>query len=70
MYNSQNITPVLIPIREAFDKLGIGVTTGYALIGQGKLTAVKLGQRTMITNASLHEFVANLPPFVSNYTPA
>lgn len=65
MYNASQITPVLIPVREAFDKIGVGVTTGYALIGQGKLAAVKLGSRTMVTNASLHEFVANLPLFVS-----
>ncbi len=65
MYNAQQTTPVLIPVREAFDKIRVGVTTGYALIAQGRLAAVKLGSRTMVTAESLNAFVESLPAFVS-----
>ncbi len=44
-------------VREA---LGIGNTTLYRLIGEGKLKAVKIGRSTHITHASLREFVISL----------
>ncbi len=44
-------------VREA---LGIGTTTLYRLIGEGKLKAVKIGRSTHITDASLRAFTASL----------
>jgi len=44
-------------VREA---LGIGNTTLYRLIGEGKLKAVKIGASMHITDASLRAFVASL----------
>jgi excisionase family DNA binding protein len=39
----------------------IGRTTVYALIGSGKLEAVKLGSRTLVTAASIEALLASLP---------
>ncbi len=40
---------------------GIGRTTVYGLIAAGKLEAVKLGSRTLITAASIDALLASLP---------
>jgi excisionase family DNA binding protein len=44
-------------IREACGLLSIGRTTLYTLIGQGDLTALKVGRRTLIPAQSLDAFV-------------
>ena len=44
-------------VREA---LGIGNTTLYRLIGEGKLKVVKIGASTRITDESLRAFAAAL----------
>ncbi len=64
MYDTKT-DPVLIPVREAFDRLHVGVTRGYQLIGEGRIEAVKLGNRTMVPLHSLSAFIATLPRFVS-----
>ena len=40
-------------IRDACAAIGIGRTKLYALINEGKLTAVKVGRRTLVTVASI-----------------
>ena len=65
MRETGKLSPLLVPKREAFDTIGVGNTKGHELINEGRLIAVKLGSRTMIQTASLHEFVASLPAFVS-----
>ena len=40
---------------------GIGRTTVYGLIAAGKLEAVKLGSRTLVTAASIEALLASLP---------
>jgi excisionase family DNA binding protein len=44
-------------VREA---LGIGNTTLYRLIGEGRLKVVKIGSATRITDDSLRAFTASL----------
>lgn len=44
---------------------GIGRTTIYGLIGSGKLVAVKLGSRTLITGASIQALLDSLPRVAS-----
>jgi excisionase family DNA binding protein len=39
----------------------IGRSTLYGLIADGRLEAVKLGRRTLITDASIASFIAGLP---------
>ncbi len=47
--------------REAMKKIGICQTKFYALLKEGKLDARKIGSATVITAASLNQFVAALP---------
>lgn len=63
MRNPTNFSPLLVPRAEAFAAIGVGTTKGYELVNEGKLVARKLGSRTMITAASLHQFVESLPAF-------
>jgi excisionase family DNA binding protein len=48
---------------------GIGRTTVYGLIAAGKLEAVKLGSRTLITAASIEALLASLPRGVKKPEP-
>jgi excisionase family DNA binding protein len=49
-------------IEGARRRLGdIGRTTVYGLISSGKLEAVKLGSRTLVTAASIEALLASLP---------
>ena len=45
---------------------GIGKTQIYDLINKGHLEARKLGRRTLISGASLREFLDSLPPIRSD----
>lgn len=45
----------------AASELGVGLTTVYHLVKGGKLKAVKLGRRTLITGESLAAYIASLP---------
>lgn len=47
--------------RQASEALGIGRTTLYQEIGRGRLKALSLGGRTLITADSLDSFLASLP---------
>ena len=44
-------------IQEVCGLLSIGRTTLYALIGQGDLTVLKIGRRTLISAKSLDAFI-------------
>ncbi len=48
---------------------GIGRTTVYGLIAAGKLEAVKLGSRTLITAASIDALLASLPRIATKPEP-
>jgi hypothetical protein len=45
--------PILIPILDAFDMLGVGVTKGYELISDGQIDTVLIGRRRYATRESL-----------------
>lgn len=49
-------------LKEASAALGIGKTTLYAAMADGRLAAVKLGNRTLIPADALHAWLASLPP--------
>lgn len=53
---------LLHEIEAAQDALGVGRTTIYNLAKKGQLELVKIGARTLVTDASLQAFVAGLPP--------
>jgi len=50
---------ITVSISEAARALGIGRSTTYELINEGKLHAIKLGRRTLVTLASINELVAS-----------
>ena len=53
--------PLLIPRKAAFAMIGCGPTKGHELINAGMLDARKIGDKTVITMASIRGFVAGLP---------
>lgn len=48
-------------INEAAAAVGLGRTTIYRLIAEGKLSTVKVGHRTLIPTASLRALIDNAP---------
>ena len=53
--------PLLIPRKAAFAMLGVGTTKGHELINSGQLDARKLGDKTLITMASIRALAEGLP---------
>lgn len=51
----------LIPVREAFTLIGVGVTKGYAEIAAGRLTVVRNGARTFVRASEASRYIAALP---------
>ncbi len=49
-----NIEPVTISVNTAARTLGIGRTSIYALLKEGRLDSIKIGRRTLLTTASIH----------------
>jgi hypothetical protein len=45
--------PILIPILDAFDMLGVGITKGYELVNAGQINTVLIGRRRYATRESL-----------------
>jgi hypothetical protein len=45
--------PMLVPILDAFDVLGIGITKGYELVKAGRIETVHIGRRRYATRESL-----------------
>jgi hypothetical protein len=56
------IEPILVSIPQASAMIGRGVATIYALIGRGKLRAVKSDARTLVVVESLRDYAASLKP--------
>lgn len=50
--------PLALSIGEAAKALGIGRTSVYVLIKQGRLQAVKLGRRSLILTCSIRALAA------------
>lgn len=44
---------VLVPLKEAFEAIGIGKTLGFELVKDGTIETVKLGRRTLAVAESL-----------------
>ena len=49
--------PVTVTVEGAKRALGIGHTTLYKLIGEGKLSTVKIGRRTLVKTDSIRALV-------------
>jgi excisionase family DNA binding protein len=48
-----NMEPVTISVSSAAKVLGLGRTSIYALLKNGKLDAIKVGRRTLLTTSSI-----------------
>lgn len=49
--------PVSVTIDGAVKATGLGRTTLYALIGEGKLATVKIGRRTLVRTDSIRKLL-------------
>lgn len=49
-------------IKEARAALGVGMTTLYKEIAEGRLATIKFGNRTLIPGEALRAWIAALPP--------
>lgn len=47
------LPPITTSIKETKAATGLGLTTIYSLINQGKLETVKVGRRTLVKTASI-----------------
>lgn len=45
--------PITLTVSDTTKAAGFGKTTTYKLIKEGKLTAIKVGRRTLVTVASI-----------------
>jgi hypothetical protein len=55
------MTPLLVPVKQACTIIGRGQSALYELIGSGKIRAVKSDGRTLIVVESLYEYAKSLP---------
>jgi excisionase family DNA binding protein len=51
---------LLIPVPQACAMLGVGRTTLYALIAEGRLPSVQLGRRRLVPREALERFASSL----------
>ena len=56
--NDREQQQLLFSIQDTADVLGLGRTTTYALINEGRLKAIKLGRRTLVTASSIKALIA------------
>jgi excisionase family DNA binding protein len=51
------VEPITVTVPDACRITSIGMTKIYELIGEGRLKAVKIGRRTLITTESIRRLV-------------
>jgi excisionase family DNA binding protein len=51
------VEPLAVSVNDAARVLGLGRTSIYAMIGDGRLQTFKLGRRTLIKTASIRRVV-------------
>jgi hypothetical protein len=59
--DAPSVERLAVTIAETQQMLGIGRTKVYALLGDGKIAARKIGRRTVVSVESIRHFLANLP---------
>jgi hypothetical protein len=55
------LTPLLVTVPQAAAMISRGISSVYVAIGDGKIKAVKSDRRTLVSVASIREYVAKLP---------
>lgn len=53
-------SPLLLDVRTVARRLGIGRSTVYELLRQGRLPSVRIGNRRLVSERQLAEFVREL----------
>jgi excisionase family DNA binding protein len=51
------VEPLAVSVNDAARVLGLGRTSIYAMIGEGRLETFKLGRRTLIKTASIRRLI-------------
>src|SRR5258708_19801720 len=59
--DAPRVERLAVTIEEAQQMLGVRRSTVYVLMGEQKVVALKIGRRTLVTTASIRDFLANLP---------
>jgi len=59
----QPFKPLLIPLRDGFRMLSVGPTKGYEMVADGLLDVRKIGNKSVVTVASVESCAENLPRF-------
>lgn len=54
--------PLAISINSAAQVLGVGRSTIYGLLHSGRLEAIKIGRRTLVTTGSITRLAASSEP--------
>lgn len=49
--------PLALTVADAVRLIGVGKTTIYRLIAQGRLSSIKIGRRKLVLMASVHELM-------------
>jgi excisionase family DNA binding protein len=57
----RQLDPLSVSVAEARRLSGLGNTTVYRLIGEGRLRVTKIGTRTLVDYASLKALLASTP---------
>lgn len=57
---TQPLRPLLVPLPEAGQVLGVGRTTVYELVRDGRLATVRLGRRRLVPASALVALVEEL----------
>nr|WP_043607360.1 MULTISPECIES: helix-turn-helix domain-containing protein [Protofrankia] len=52
---------LLLTVEEAADRLSVGRTTLYGLIGAGQITSVRIGRLRRLRLADIEAYAASLP---------
>ncbi|WP_430427938.1 helix-turn-helix transcriptional regulator [Parasphingorhabdus sp.] len=60
-----NKPPKLLSINDFCALTGIGRTKAYQELSSGRLTAVKIGRRTLIPSKAIDAWITNQPSYVS-----
>lgn len=55
--------PITVTIPDAVKATGMSRTAIYEALKRGKIKARKCGRRTLVSVASLDEYLASLPPY-------
>ena len=62
MTKAERPEPLVVSVVDAMHMLNISRTEIYRLFGDGRLSAVKHGVRTLVRVTSLHAYLDTLPP--------